>query len=559
MPKRSTVLKELLRERHWQTYATFCRRYDDAARSIDPVLVGRWPSRGQFARWLSGDLKGYPHPDHCRVLEAMFTGRSVGELFQDTSGPDPDGGGSQRHEGGHDRTTHAGVTVLPRHTGAPTHTEAPAHTGVPVARRAPTLSGPVELPEHPRLRSLDRAPEPPRDEHPEQHPGQHPGHHPGPVVRSVDLTVPPDATRPITHGIPVPAGPPDLSLWYASGAVAPVQPEEITLATEQSAGFVRGAQGGITHDTLDQLAADVRQLAAEYLVKPPLTVFRPLARLRTEVFEMLDRRQRPSLLPPLYSVAGRLCALLAHASADLGHAYAADTHTRTAWMCADLADDDSLRAYVRWVQANVAFWAGDFHQAARIAHSGQRFATKGSNLLRLASQEARAWAACGETAEVERTLALAASARHAASADDQAGVFRFDAGKAAYYASEIRLAMGGRANALLAIDEAHEALRIFDAGPEAQRSPEFVAAARLDLANTHLALADLDSAARELRTVLHLPVECRTQPIVGRMTRAATTLRLPEYAGSGLAVELGEEIALFRARPAQRDLPTVDD
>ena len=81
MPKRSTALKELLRRRHWQTYATFCRQYDDAAQGIDPVLVGRWPSRGQFARWLSGDIKGLPHPDHCRVLEAMFSGHTVQELF----------------------------------------------------------------------------------------------------------------------------------------------------------------------------------------------------------------------------------------------------------------------------------------------------------------------------------------------------------------------------------------------------------------------------------------------------------------------------------------------
>lgn len=338
-----------------------------------------------------------------------------------------------------------------------------------------------------------------------------------------------------------------------------VLPEEMIMVTEQSARFVRSTQGGVDHDVLDQLAADVRRLAVEYLTHPPLAIFRPLSRLRAEVFGMLDQRQRPAVLPPLYAVAGRLCALLAHASADLGHSYAAETHTRTAWLCADLADDDSLRAYVRWVQSNVAFWDGDFRQAAQIAHSGQRYATKGSNLLRLASQEARAWAACGQVREVEEALSVASDTREQRVNDDQAGVFRFDPGKAAYYASEVRLALGGESNARVAAGNAIEALQLFEDGPEAQRSPEFVAAARLDLANAQLALRDLDGAAGQLRTVMQLPVESRTQPIVGRVTAAATTLKSTNFTRSALSSELQEEIVLFRAYSAQRDLPEGND
>jgi hypothetical protein len=315
----------------------------------------------------------------------------------------------------------------------------------------------------------------------------------------------------------------------------------------------------VNHDLLDELAADVRRLATEYLSKPPLTLFYALSRLRTEVFDLLDRRQRPGLLPPLYAVAGRLCALLAHASADLGHASAAETHTRTAWLCADLADDDSLRAYVRWVQANVAFWAGDYRQAAQIAANGQRYATKGSNLLRLASQEARAWAACGEAAEVERALALAEQARDRVVPDDLAGVFRFDPGKAAYYASEVRLALGGTVNARLAVLDATESLSLFDAAPTAERPPEFLAAARLDLANAYLALSDLEAAAEELRTVLRLPVENRTEPVIGRVSAAGDVLRSSKFTHSGLALELRDEIALFRAYPARRDLSEALD
>ena len=75
------LLKDLLRERHWQTYRTFCAEYDKHARKIDPSLVGTWPSRAQLHRWLSGNLKGLPYPDHCRILEAMFPGHTAQDLF----------------------------------------------------------------------------------------------------------------------------------------------------------------------------------------------------------------------------------------------------------------------------------------------------------------------------------------------------------------------------------------------------------------------------------------------------------------------------------------------
>src|SRR5262249_32343238 len=45
-------------------------------------LVGTWPSRTQLHRWLAGDLKGLPYPDHCRVLEGMFPGWSAAQLFE---------------------------------------------------------------------------------------------------------------------------------------------------------------------------------------------------------------------------------------------------------------------------------------------------------------------------------------------------------------------------------------------------------------------------------------------------------------------------------------------
>lgn len=77
----SVVLRDLLRDRHWQTYKTFCREYDKAARKIDTSYVGSYPSRAQLHRWQSGDLKKTPHPQHCEVLEGMFPGVRVADMF----------------------------------------------------------------------------------------------------------------------------------------------------------------------------------------------------------------------------------------------------------------------------------------------------------------------------------------------------------------------------------------------------------------------------------------------------------------------------------------------
>jgi len=534
MSKRSTLLRELLRQRHWQTYATFCRRYDEAARRTDPALVGRWPSRGQFARWLSGDLKGIPHPDHCRVLEAMFPGFTAHQLVAtaapDAGAPLPDAAGPAAQLAAGPLVT-GPLATGPLATGHPHAAQlqvTPRPAGGPAAAPSRTAAAvpPVTPIGHPAARRLPRE-------------TPHPGHGP-------------DAVAPGLHGEP------------AVNPVLPL-PEEIAMTTEESARFVRSARGGVDADVLDQLTADVRRLAADYISRPPIVLFRPLSELRREVFDMLDQRQRPAVLPSLYAVAGRLCALLAHASGDLGHAYAAETHTRTAWLCADLADDDDLRAFVRWVQSNAAYWGGDHRRAAEVAQAGRQHASGGTNLLRLASQEARAWAAVGEAREVERALSTAAAAAEHAGQEpprgpaDEVGVFRFDPGKAAYYASEVRLSLGGEANARLARRDAEESLRLFAAGPEEQRAPEFVAAAQLDLAGAHLALDDLDGAAGQVRTVIQLPVESRTQPIVSRVASVAHRLATSRFARSPLAVDLADEVAVFRAYPAHRDLPEVAD
>lgn len=88
MTEAPTLLKVLLTERHMQPYQTFCREYEKTARRIDQALAATAPGREQYQRWLSGRVKTKPHPNHCRVLERMFPGRTVIELFSPYSPPE---------------------------------------------------------------------------------------------------------------------------------------------------------------------------------------------------------------------------------------------------------------------------------------------------------------------------------------------------------------------------------------------------------------------------------------------------------------------------------------
>ncbi|MGW7537544.1 DUF5919 domain-containing protein [Amycolatopsis sp. NPDC054798] len=84
--EKANVLKVLLKQRHLQGHRAFCREYDKHAAKIDDTLKGGYPSKAQFYRWLSGDVRGLPYADHCRILESMFPGWTAEQLFQEHTG-----------------------------------------------------------------------------------------------------------------------------------------------------------------------------------------------------------------------------------------------------------------------------------------------------------------------------------------------------------------------------------------------------------------------------------------------------------------------------------------
>ena len=85
----ATLLRVLVKQRHWQKFETFQAQFTRVARNLaqreeEPWLAGVTVSRRSWDRWMTGNVKTEPRPDACRVLEHMF-GYPVGDLLAPAS------------------------------------------------------------------------------------------------------------------------------------------------------------------------------------------------------------------------------------------------------------------------------------------------------------------------------------------------------------------------------------------------------------------------------------------------------------------------------------------
>ncbi|MDX2881045.1 helix-turn-helix transcriptional regulator [Streptomyces ipomoeae] len=132
--------------------------------------------------------------------------------------------------------------------------------------------------------------------------------------------------------------------------VTPPEPtgtDLVRLAADESAAWAQWAEASNVGDiALEQVMAETRALASDYLTSDPVALFVRTRALRDRVFALLEGHQYPRQSADLYVAAGYLCGLLAWMSSDLGQLRDADTQGRTAWLCAELAGHNDLRAWV---------------------------------------------------------------------------------------------------------------------------------------------------------------------------------------------------------------------
>ncbi|PBC72384.1 hypothetical protein BX261_7257 [Streptomyces sp. 2321.6] len=326
----------------------------------------------------------------------------------------------------------------------------------------------------------------------------------------------PPADLQVLEHRPAPAPPPSPLLAPPPSAVEPQGAALVEAAADESAAWAMWAESSNVGDlACEQLLANTRSLARAYLAAdPPLRVFAAARGLRDKVFALLEGHQHPRQTRELYVLAGYLCGLLAWISSDLGETYQADTHGRTAWLCAELADHDGLRAWTLSTRAKVALWDGRMREAVTHARRGASRRPPGTVGVLLACQEADVWARLGATGEAQEALTRVEEARAAQDADDDiGGLFSCDDFRRVNYTTGVQLRTGGAATAR---DEAAAALAL-----PTRRAYGTEAQMRITLATAHVTLGHPEGALEALQPVLALAPEQRLAPVAARLREFA--------------------------------------
>ncbi|MGH8906494.1 MAG: hypothetical protein ACRD0K_08255 [Egibacteraceae bacterium] len=324
---------------------------------------------------------------------------------------------------------------------------------------------------------------------------------------------------------------------------------QMAMAGRRALRFSATVEGSnVGPETLEQLRDEVARLALAQKTQPVATVLGDLVDVQDVAFRLLEGRQRPDQARQLYLLAGIACGLLASACHDLGDPYTAMTQARTAYVCADNAGYDGLRAWVRGQQALIAYWAGWPHEAVRYAQLGTDLAARviGTSAVYLPALAARAYAALGDEDGSRTAIEQAHSARERVTPDELdefGGLLTFDRPKQLYYAADATVWVPGEEER--AEREALEAIQAYEHAEETERSVVCEVGSRADLALALAHRGELDGAREALRPVLDVPPAWRIRGIVTSALRVHAALRDPRYRGSPAAAETQQEIEAF--------------
>lgn len=322
------------------------------------------------------------------------------------------------------------------------------------------------------------------------------------------------------------------------------------MSADRARNFLAKAEAtNIGPETIDQLADDVRRLAADSQRRPFPLLLNDLVETQDHAFKLLEGRQKPEQTRELYLMAGIVSGFLAKASHDVGASYDALTQARVAYACADNAGHDGLRSWIRGMQSLITYWSGRFDDAVRYAQLGADAAdrSRGTASIWLRSSEARALAALNRIEEARAVLDVAAEARDKVQSDELdelGGICAFSRPTELYYAADA-LAWGGVAEAGDAERLAVEAINALAAAPLADRGGfGNEQGAHCDLAVALLLRGELDGAIGALSPVLALPSEQRQHGVVRSVERVSHALRALDSSARE-ARELGDAIEVF--------------
>jgi hypothetical protein len=332
----------------------------------------------------------------------------------------------------------------------------------------------------------------------------------------------------------------------------------IAVASRRALRFAATAEGSnVGPETIDGLHAEVQRLARLYTHRPATEILPDLIDTQDIAFRILEGRQRPTQAQDLYLIAGAVSAILAEASHHLGDISAARMQARAAFVCADNAGHEGLRAWVYGIQSLIAYWAGWPHEAVRYARLGRELPTHGTSSAWLPALEARAWASVGEAEATRDALHHASVAREqirSDALDEFGGTLTFTRPRQLYYAADTTTWLPG--HAIEAETQALEAISACEASPADEWSFATDAGSRAVLALSRVDLHQVDGAEEALQPVFGMEPARRVRGVVGTAQRIHAALKpIPGHRQTSAERSLQEEIEVFCQAPAGAALP----
>lgn len=324
------------------------------------------------------------------------------------------------------------------------------------------------------------------------------------------------------------------------------------MAAQRARQFTLSSEPSASSGSVEQIYSDVRRIALAYPLQPVSLLLGDLVEVQDNLYTLLERRQRPEQARQLYLLAGVVGGLLAKASHDLADPHAALTQARAAFVCADQADHDGLRAWLRGLQTMVAYWAGRPSESVRYAESGAVYAERGKGTVAvwLAASQARAHAALGDT---ERTLATIRQAEEAWETvepdelDELGGICTFTRPRTLYYAADALAWLPDEVSS--ADGYASRALSAYSDPSASDWAFSDQAGAYADLAIARVGKRELEGAVTAMAPILDLEPGRRINGIVHSAQRVHRSLLRAGFATDKQAAGLIDAIEAFTRTP----------
>ncbi|WP_300609395.1 helix-turn-helix transcriptional regulator [Trebonia sp.] len=323
--------------------------------------------------------------------------------------------------------------------------------------------------------------------------------------------------------------------------------EVLMAAHEGSERAEQAEQRGIGDATVEQLRADVTRLSRDYMSCEPLPLFREMRRVRSRMHGALDRRIWPRDAKEIYFLLGCVNGLMAGVADDLGYPGAAQELYRAGWAYATAIGQRALLAKLRLGLASLAYWNGQFQQAAELASNGLEYLAAGPTGVQLHLTYGRAAARMGDVAAARQAITAAGQASDQAYADDLTiigGEYDLSRATRHYLVASVLIEIPAAGEAPAELERAGE---LYAAGPGPGETHGYAmeALARVSLAEARLRCGALDAVSDALEPVLVLPPGKRIDLIPQRLGRVRAQLALHPDHGSALLRDLDDRIAEF--------------